>query len=378
MRLSLIIPSLAAGGAERVLAVLANEWADAGHAITLVTVGSREDDRQPLNPAINRVALDMMRRSTTTAQAIGTNWGRVTRLRAEIRRSHPDAVISFLSSTNVLTLAATRAIGTPVIVAERIDPRAEPISPFWAGTRRLLYPRADAVVVQTPDASQWASAFLPAEKVHVIPNPVVTLGADAGDPGASVRRPDWLEGPSRKVFAAGRLTRQKGFDVLLRAFARCRSAHPDWSLIILGEGEERGRLEALAAELGIASAVALPGHVPNAVRVFPYADLFVLSSRYEGFPNALLDAMTCGLPVIATDCPSGPRQIVRHALDGLLVEPDSVDDLHAAMHLAMNQPELRQRLASRAADVRERFSVPCVMRQWNALLDRCTHVQAHQ
>jgi glycosyltransferase involved in cell wall biosynthesis len=230
--------------------------------------------------------------------------------------------------------------------------------------------------VQTPDASEWAARFLRAEKIHVIPNPVATPrpGGDKPDPS----RPAWLERSGSKVFAAGRLVPQKGFDVLLRAFARCRVDHQDWSLIVFGEGDERGRLDALAAELGIEAVVTLPGHVPNAARLFPYGDLFVLSSRYEGFPNALLNAMACGLPAIATDCPSGPRRIVRHGVDGLLVEPDNVDALHAAMHQAMSQPDLRRRLASRAIDVTERFSLPCVMRQWNALLDRCTHSQAPQ
>ncbi|HEX3704848.1 MAG TPA: glycosyltransferase family 4 protein [Vicinamibacterales bacterium] len=374
MRLTLVIPSLAAGGAERVLALLANEWAGCGHATTLVTVGSRVDDRQTLHPAVGRVALDMMRGSATAAQAVGNNWGRVTRLRAEIRRSRPDAVVSFLASTNVLTLAATRAMGIPVIVAERIDPSAEPISRFWAGTRRLFYPRADAVVVQTSDAGRWAVRFLPEDKVHVIPNPVAVLRPTTDEAGAA-HPPAWLEGESLRVFAAGRLTPQKGFDILLRAFARCLVDHPNWSLVIFGEGDERGRLEALAAELGIDAAVILPGHVPNVANLFPHGDLFVLSSRYEGFPNALLDAMACGLPVISTDCPSGPRQIVRHGIDGLLVEPERVVALHAAMDQLMRLPDLRRRLASRAGDVRDRFSVPFVMRQWNALLDRCTHVQ---
>jgi GalNAc-alpha-(1->4)-GalNAc-alpha-(1->3)-diNAcBac-PP-undecaprenol alpha-1,4-N-acetyl-D-galactosaminyltransferase len=371
VRLTLIIPTLAAGGAERVLALLANEWAERGHAVTLLTIGSRGEDREPLHPAITRVALDLMRNSMSMADAIGRNWQRVARLRAEIRRSRPDVAISFLASTNVLTLAATRAMGIPVIVAERIDPRAEPISRFWASARRLLYPRADAVVVQTAGASEWAAHFMPPEKVHIIPNPVAPGTEEAGARQLT-RRHAWLDGDGPKIFAAGRLVPQKGFDILLRAFARCRTEHPGWSLIILGEGEERGRIEALAADLGINASVALPGYVPHAARIFPSADLFVLSSRYEGFPNALLDAMMCGVAVIAADCPSGPRQIIRDGIDGILVERDSVDSLSAAMHELMAHPELRRQLGSRAIEVRDRFSLSCVMRQWNALLDHCT------
>jgi GalNAc-alpha-(1->4)-GalNAc-alpha-(1->3)-diNAcBac-PP-undecaprenol alpha-1,4-N-acetyl-D-galactosaminyltransferase len=267
-------------------------------------------------------------------------------------------------------LAATRAMGTPVIVAERIDPRAEPISRFWAGTRRLLYPHADGIVVQTPEVRDWALRFVPADKVHVIPNPVLTCDLDSCQESGAT--PDWLEKAGPKIFAAGRLTRQKGFDVLLRAVAACRAEHPEWWLIILGEGEERSALQEQARRLGIGSAVTLPGYVDGVSRLLRRGDLFVLSSRYEGFPNVLLDAMMCGLPVIATDCPSGPRRIIRDGVDGLLVEPGNVDALTAAMKRLIETPELRKRLASRSVEVRERFSVPGMMQQWDALLTGCS------
>ena len=170
----------------------------------------------------------------------------------------------------------------------------------------------------------------------------------------------------------GRLTRQKGFDVLLRAFARCHPQNLQWSLIILGEGEERGRLEALAVQLGIESAVRLPGYVPDASRLLRDGDLFVLSSRYEGFPNALLEAMACGLAVISTDCPSGPGEIVRHGVDGLLIPPEDVDALSIAMRQLIATPDDRKRLGSRAVEVVERFSLTSVMRSWDELLAKCT------
>jgi GalNAc-alpha-(1->4)-GalNAc-alpha-(1->3)-diNAcBac-PP-undecaprenol alpha-1,4-N-acetyl-D-galactosaminyltransferase len=371
VRLTLVISSLASGGAERVLATLANCWVTDGHHVTVLTFAPVAHDRQCLDRAITRVALDVMSRSTTPVQAVRNNWRRLTRLRDQIQRSRPDAVISFLSTTNVLTLAATRNLRIPIVVAERIDPREEPIGAVWAGMRRLLYPTADALVVQTSDVAGWAVRLVATPKVYVIPNPVIPNEWSPETDGAGT--PEWLARPGYKVLAMGRLTRQKGFDLLLRAFAKCRLRHPAWSLVILGEGEERHRLEVLAADLGIDADVVLPGHVTEPARILRRADLFVLASRYEGFPNALLEAMACGLPVIATDCPSGPRQIVRDGVDGLLVQRESVEALAAAMQHLMSAPETRQQLSARAIDVAERFSVRNVMHQWGDLLARCTH-----
>lgn len=367
--MSLVIPSLAPGGAERVLALLANEWAGRGHDVTVVTVGPRATDAQPLHPAIVRRTLDLMRGSTNPAQALGHNCARVARLRRELRRARPDAVVSFLPSTNVLTLAATRFLRAGVIVAERIDPRQEPLPPFWAGGRRLFYPHANGIVVQTPEVREWAAGLVGPDRVHVIPNPVVAC--DEEQSRQALQTPDWLAPGSRTIFAIGRLTRQKGFDLLLRAFAACHAGRLEWRLVILGEGEERRGLERDARQLGIASAVSLPGYVPATPSLLRRGDVFVLSSRYEGFPNALLDAMKSGLPVVATDCPSGPRQIIRNGIDGMLVEPDQVDALAAAMRRLMDEPSLRARLASRSIEVCDRFSMSRIIRQWDVVLARC-------
>jgi len=370
MRVTLVITSLGPGGAEKILALVANWWAERGHTVSLLTMASSAEDRHALHAAVHRVALDMVGNSRNAAHGLCNNLRRIARLRGEIARTRPNAVVSFLSATNVLTLAATRRLDVPVIVAERIDPRREPISTFWARTRRLLYPRADGIVVQTPEVRDWALRFVPPERVHVIPNPAVSSNGDSrGSPPAT---PEWLRDAGPRIFAVGRLTWQKGFDLLLRAFAACHTEHPEWSLVVLGEGEERGALLEQARRLGIASAVALPGYVDRAAVLLRRGDLFVLSSRYEGFPNALLDAMMCGLPVIATDCPSGPRQIVRNGVDGVLVEPDNVDALSAAMKRLMESPDLRRRLASRSVEVSERFSMPRVLHQWDTLLARCS------
>jgi glycosyltransferase involved in cell wall biosynthesis len=170
----------------------------------------------------------------------------------------------------------------------------------------------------------------------------------------------------------GRLDTQKGFDLLLRAFAKCCRERPDWALTIIGEGEERDELQALAQNLDIASKVRFTGRVAVPAALLRRADLFVLSSRYEGFPNALLEAMAVGLPVIATDCPSGPAHIVRNDIDGILVPTEDVDALATAMAGLMDDDAWRKRLGASATSVVERFSVERIMEHWDSLLEQVT------
>jgi glycosyltransferase involved in cell wall biosynthesis len=286
---------------------------------------------------------------------------RALRLRRELRRLEPDLVISFLDTTNVLTLFASLGLDIPVIVSERVDPRHHPIGLSWSILRSLLYRYAAAVVVQSYALRDWASRLVGRKATHIIPNPI-SLELDA-----SVKETS-CENSGHMVVAMGRLAPQKAFDVLLKAFARCATKHARWSLVILGEGNERRNLEALAADLGIMDRTKLAGNVRDPASILMRADLFVCPSRYEGFPNALLEAMACGLAVIATDCPSGPREIVHDGVNGVLVGVDDVDALTAAMDRLMTNPGERQRLGKQAVNVLERFSIDRTMSRWDELI----------
>jgi GalNAc-alpha-(1->4)-GalNAc-alpha-(1->3)-diNAcBac-PP-undecaprenol alpha-1,4-N-acetyl-D-galactosaminyltransferase len=364
MRITLVISSVGGGGAEGVLTRMANYWAERAHKVMLITVGSaKDDDPLQLHPEIRRIFLGLMGDSPHVVAAWWNNFRRLTRLRQAIKVSHPDVVLSFIDRTNVLTLAASLGLGIPVIVSERNDPRHHDIGTVWARLRHLLYPQAAAVVVQTDGVRIWAERFLKSHRVHVIPNAVsVPDGVRKGR--TEIKPPGW------KVAAMARLQPQKGLDILLKAFAQCARKHADWSLIIVGEGGERKRLEALAIELGIANRVSMPGRMRYPWRTLCGTDLFVLSSNYEGFPNALMEAMACGLPAISTDCPSGPREIIRDGVDGLLVPPNDVAGLAGAMDRLMADPTERQRFGARAPEVVERFSRDKIMSLWDELLSR--------
>jgi glycosyltransferase involved in cell wall biosynthesis len=287
------------------------------------------------------------------------NLVRVRRLREAIQTSAPDVVISFMDRTNVVALLATARTSTPIIVTERNCPMMHRTGKAWAALRRWLYPRADCVVVQSRDSLGYFSSAV-RDRARVIPNPVFPPAREA----YVVAEP----GRSRRLIAMGRLDDQKGFDLLIRAFSRIAGAHPDWFLEIWGEGARRPKLEHLATSLGLSDRIRLPGITQQPGARMAEADLFVLSSRYEGFPNVLCEAMASGLAPVAFDCPTGPRDIIRNGVDGVLVPPADVAALALAMSRLMSDEIGRRRLAARAPDVAERFGIERIMGLWDDVI----------
>lgn len=360
MRIAFVIHSLEAGGAERVASTIVNGWVEAGDRVTLVTLESVDKDFYRLDPRVERVSLNATGRSRSGVAFIANNWRRVKMLRSTLRAADFDVIVSFIDKTNVLTLLGTLGLGLPVIVSEHIDPRRHSVGLLTAILRRMLYPLARAVIVLTPGIAEWARLVAREEAIRVIPNPIAEQFLDNE---AAVR-----DCVSHAVVGMGRLLPQKGFDRLLAAFAKCAEKHSEWTLRIVGEGTERERLLESALELGIGHRVRLDSVTSNPEKVFRDSDIFVLSSRYEGLPMVLLEAMACGLPVISFDCASGPKEIIRDGVDGILVPPDDVVALAGAMDRLMSDPEERRRLAARAPEVRTRFGIRQVMAMWNEVL----------
>lgn len=366
MRIALVTLCLNAGGAERLATQMANHWAAAGHDVSIVLMVNLRDwpAFYRLDPRVHVVDLDVYGDSRGPWQAARMNWVRFSQLRRTLRRVRPDVVVSQQERENALTVLATRGMGIPVIATVHSDPSLGDPSRAWTALERLTYGLADAVIVQTPQARDFYSARI-RRRVRVLPNPVTPPPAANGAAPASPRRP--------VVLTVGGLRPVKNQALLIRAFARVAPRHPDWTLVIVGEGPSRAQLETLAAAQGVGARVQFPGWVSDVYSLYRRADLFVLSSLREGWGMVLCEAMSCGLPVISTRCPTGPEHIVRDGIDGRLVRNEDEPALAQAMGELMADPAARQRLARRAPEVLDRFSSQRIMGEWQVLLDQLTH-----
>lgn len=367
-RLTITVPSLSLGGAEGVAAMMANHWAQEGEAVTLITLDSADTDTFQLAESVQRQALGLMQDSTSLWQAISNNRHRVKKLREAIAHSEPDMVISLTDRMNVLTLLASRKSKWPVLISERSDPRHHPIGRLWSALRKYMYPRATALVVQTEGVADYFRQWLKSTPIEVIPNAVP---APRSSDVPVVTEQIVLERPSSHlIFGMGRLSYEKGFDLLINAFSILAHEFPEWKLRILGEGPLRDSLQAIINEGGFQEQIELTGWVADPELLLDQGELFVLPSRYEGFPNALLQAMSRGLACLSFDCDSGPADIAREGLQVGLVPAESLSELTAQMREFMQDERLRKEAAVCNLQVTERFSVSRYFEAWDQLINQ--------
>ena len=354
-----VLPGLGAGGSEHVVTFLANRFSRQGYRVLIASCES--DDSRPYYPtdsAVEIAYLDVPVGSHGGLRTLQDIIRRIRRLRALLLATRPNLVISFLTRTNVISVLAARGLRIPVIVSERNNPQRQKPGPFWRVMRRFTYARAYGLITMTCGALHY---FPPVMRPRgwVIPNMA-----------------DWQHFRPRfdnevlTLTAVGRFTEQKGFDLLLQAFAMVAHQHPEWRLRIWGEGPDRAELEALATRLGIADRVEMPSVSKEPGGWIESADAFVLSSRFEGWGLVLGEAMAAGLPSVSFDCPFGPADMITHGVDGLLVPNENVPALAHALSNLMADEALRQHLGTSATAAAERFAPEAIGKKWQAVICR--------
>lgn len=348
MNIMFVSSSMEDGGAQRVISVLANAYAGQNKQVEIISIEGGEPE---YGLDANVVYLPFPGRRES---------GKIKRMKAReafikacIKEYNPDIVISFCTEPNIYTIAAARTCDIPVIVSERNDPERDPRSKFARTLRKLLYPFADGFVFQTNQAANYFTKGIKSRSV-VISNPV------------KQNLPEVYRGEHRKaVVTAARLEPQKNIDLLLISFAEISNKYPDYCLEIYGRGDEEQRLVELAQSLGIQDCVKFKGFSLHLHEEIRDAACFVLSSDYEGMPNALIEAMALGLPVISTDCPcGGPAMLIQNGTNGLLVPVGDADKMSAAMIKIIESEELSTLLGRNAEEIREDLAPLVISERW--------------
>ena len=352
-RIALFMPTLHCGGAERSMVNLLHGMAGANVPLDLILVRAKGPLLAEVPPQVRVIDL----------RASQMRYG-IWRLANYLRRERPHAVLSRMNYANLAAIAARQLarVNVRIVVVEASNASAQAaerrqhrlIEPLM----RLLYPRADAIVAVSDGVAQdlRSRLGLARQRVQVIYNPVADRVGRLADASQSVH--PWLHDGSIPVFlSVGRLAAVKDFSTLIQAFAMVLRTRPA-RLLILGEGDERGRLESLRDALGIGDHVAMPGYSSNPYPSMRRAAAYVLSSRYEGLPNALIEALVCGCPVVSTRCPSGPAEILADGTYGHLVPLGDVPALAAAMHSAVEHNWNRELLRRRGCEFSLSHALP--------------------
>jgi len=368
-RLAIFLPSFAGGGAEKAMLTLAHGLAERGYAVDLAVARAEGPYKKAVDERVRVIDLNASRVLLSAPK-----------LMRYLRYTRPDALLSTLDYANVVALCACRLARVPtriVVLDQNTISISSQHSPQW---RERIIPRiikfayrwADHIVGNSQGVTDDLIHItgLPRTRIHVIYNPVVTptlwekREVRPSHPWFGLDQPP-------VVLAVGRLTPQKDFTTLIRAFARVRRNRPV-RLMILGEGTDRQELEALVRLLKLEEDVSLPGFVENPYSYMAHADVFVLSSRWEGLPTVLIEALSCGTRVIATDCPSGPREILAGGLYGSLVPMHNAAALAGAITAALSEGT-----PAPTAESWQPYELNRVIDQYTRLLFGCAEIVAN-
>ena len=364
MNILLMVSSMGAGGAERVAANLSNGWVARGYTVKLlVTYSKRGSCVYTLDPRIDLTYLSDEVRSNNSKTLVKIF--RLLALRKIIKRQNPTVVVSFLTNVNVAAIIASFGLSVPIVVAERSHPPQVSLARSLTWLRKLTYPFASQIVMLTGLGAKWIYENIVSTRTVVIPNPILF---PLPDNTPNLNPVDYFSNDRKVLMAVGRLAPEKQVDHLIRAFSIVANKQPDWDLALVGEGPLFVDLQTLVQTLHLGNRIKFIGRAGNLGAWYTRADIYVLCSRFEGFPNTLAEAMVYGCAVVSYDCDTGPKDIVNPGIDGILVPPGDEKMLAKEILDLMSNDNQRTRFSAAAAEsVQLRFALPKILDQWDSV-----------
>lgn len=345
------------GGSERVIVNLCNEHLIKKHKITIITCLS-DQSLYHLNTQIVHVKIDKTQKERTQNKSLRF-FRRRKKLEKILKEIKPDIIISFLPEPSFLALSLKSKLQIPLIISERSDPALEYRSFIYKIIIKLLYTNGDGFVFQTEDAMKWFD-YKTQTKSIIIPNP---LTSDAC-------RTRYKRNRKKEIVAVGRLVPEKNYQMLFYALKEVLNEFPEYILRIYGEGPLQEELEECKRKLGLDEKIFLMGNKDDIFDWIYDSALFVLSSKVEGMPNSLMEAMALGLPVIATDCPcGGPRFLIDNGDNGILVKNDNVQEMVQGIRNVLSNPELAEKIGQNASKIAEKLAPEKINKKWEDYID---------
>lgn len=352
----IVISDLCSGGAQKVASLIANKWIEKGIAVTVVTMKPPESDFFSLSQQVNRVVIGGIEQSSGLLSAISGNISRLKKIRQAIVEANHKHIISFVTSTNILTILATLRLDVKVIISERNHPAKQSHGRMWDYLRIKLYRYASVVTANSHQALEAMRAYVPESKLAYVPNPIEI---------STIQQNATRE---KSVLHVGKLIAQKAHDVLLKAWAQVVKDYPDWRLDLVGDGPLLDEMKALSVELGIEESTRWHGWCNDVERFYQSSSIFVLPSRFEGTPNALMEAMNYKMPCIVSDQTGGGLDFVEQDVSGVIVPADQPKELADAIKRLIGDESLQQKLKTAARERMQQCELDEVLHQWEQVV----------
>jgi len=357
MKITIFISALSGGGAERVACNLANHLCDFGHDIEILTMG----DTVAAEPLRDGIKYSPLLPNEERSNALVNNAKRILRLRRYMKTQKVDAYVVMLPVTTELMLRFSNLTKAPIIVSERADPTVYSIE--TQKSLQKLTPRASGFVFQTEDAKAWYEPYLKGVESVVIPNAI----------NPAFIRPKYEGEREKVIIGAGRLNEQKNFPLLISAFARIAEKIPEYKLRIYGKGALLDSLQNFAEEKGVGDRVEFHGYVADMPERLEKASMFVLSSDFEGMPNALMEAMASGLPCVSTDCGGGgARFLIQNGENGILVPQNDEEALASAIQKILSDEAFAAKIGENSRKLQETLAPEKIYGEWEKFIQKIT------